>query len=336
MTMRWNDDVAWTEPPFIRPRSAAGACYPRCGMAHTVSSRGGPERGALLRCRRVGLDVDVSSATAAAIATATATARAAWPQLDVGPTVEASFADALRAIVGDGEAEVKPSAAIAALHVGDLWLATACGEGHPAAITQLDAVLATLRPTLARMGAEAAGIDDLLQQLRERLLTGAADRPPRIRGYRGRGELRSWLKVALVRDATRALQRELGRTPVDELDQLMDPGPDVELAAMKDGYRLAFGVAFASALGELGARDRNVLRYHLVEGLSIDEIGALFRVHRSTAARWLVAIREGLFDATRRALMRQLALGPADVDSVLRMIRSRLDASLATGLDATP
>jgi RNA polymerase sigma-70 factor (ECF subfamily) len=259
----------------------------------------------------VGLDAHVSTA----IAIATTTARAAWPQLDVGPSVEASFADALRAIVGADDGEVDPSAAIATLHLGDLWLATACGEGHPAAIAQLDAVLATLR---------------------ERLLTGAADRPPRIRGYRGRGELRSWLKVALVRDATRALQRELGRTPVDELDQLMDPGPDLELAAMKDGYRLAFGVAFASALGELGARDRNVLRYHLVEGLSIDEIGALFRVHRSTAARWLVAIREGLVDATRRALMRQLALGPADVDSVLRMIRSRLDASLATGLDATP
>ena len=79
-----------------------------------------------------------------------------------------------------------------------------------------------------------------------------------------------------------------------------------------------------------------MLRYHLVEGLSIDEIGAIFRVHRSTAARWLVGIREGLFDATAARSCGSSRSAPRYVDSVLRMIRSRLDASLATGLDATP
>jgi RNA polymerase sigma-70 factor (ECF subfamily) len=258
-------------------------------------------------------------------------ARAAWPSIAVDPD---EFGDAVDlAIAGEADA----AAAIRSLHVADLWLATGCAAGHRGALTELERVLGSLRPTLARMGATAALVDDLLQIHRTRLLSGSEDRPPRIRGYRGHGDLRSWLKVALVRDAVRALRRaEHVSHEDDEIDRLMDPQGDTELQAMKDAYRDRFRTAFAHALGELSPRDRNVLRYHLIDELTIDEIGAIYRAHRSTAARWLVKIREELYERTRAELMRSLALGPSEIDSVLRLIRSRLDASIARGLaDAT-
>ncbi len=263
-----------------------------------------------------------------ALAQAIATARAARPTIAAPPI---DFATALGNAVGDAD---DPVAAIASVHTGDLWLATACAAEDRAAIGELDRTLATLRPTLAKMGASRETVDELLQEICTRLLVAAPDRPPRIRGYRGRSDLRSWLKVAAVRDAVRMLRRERVPNDPDELDVLMDSGSDPELQVLADGYRQAFRAAFAHALSGLPPRDRNLLRYHLLDELTIDDIGAIHRVHRATAARWLVKIRENLYEATRSEIMRSLALSPNEIDSMLRLIRSRLDASVARGLQA--
>jgi RNA polymerase sigma-70 factor (ECF subfamily) len=262
----------------------------------------------------------------AALEQAIASARAARPTIVVSPL---EFAAALGAAVGDAE---DPVAAIPSVHAGDLWLATACAAEDRTAIGELDRTLATLRPTLAKMGASRETVDELLQEICTRLLVAAPDRPARIRGYRGRSDLRSWLKVAAVRDAVRMLRRERTPNDPDELDVLMDSSSDPELQALADEYRVAFRAAFSLALSELPARDRNLLRYHLLDELTIDDIGAIHRVHRATAARWLVRIREHLYVATRSEIMRSLALSPHEIDSMLRLIRSRLDASVARGL----
>jgi RNA polymerase sigma-70 factor (ECF subfamily) len=260
-----------------------------------------------------------------ALAQACGTARSARPELVAD---ESELAEAIgRSLVDKDE----PIAAIAGLQLGDLWLACACAGGDRAALLELD------RPTLARTGADATTIDELIQQHRARLLTAEPERPPRIRGYRGHGDLRSWLKVALVRDAVRAQRRELtASSSDDEIDVLVDPAADPELHAMQDAYRAGFRRAFAHALAELPPRERNVLRYHLIDGLAIDDIGAIYRVHRATAARWLVRIRERLHEDTRAELMRSLAIGPRELDSVMRLIRSRLEASIAQGLVEPP
>ena len=284
-----------------------------------------PRLAALLRT--TGRD-DAPEGVAEALDRACTRGSAAWPTLQVP---EEDIGAAIGAAIGD---EPDLAKAIDELQAEDLWLACACALGQRAAMEALDEKLVSLRPTLARIGADRETIDDLMQQIRARLLADTEDRPARIRSYRGRGDLRSWLKVVVVRDGMRAVKRER-QAPIasDELDVLMDPGADPELQAMRGSYAESFREAFTQALAGLSARDRNVLRYHLVDGLSIDELGAIYRVHRATAARWLVKIRETLYDATRRKLLDSLALSPSELDSVIRMIRSRLDASIAGRLD---
>lgn len=274
-------------------------------------------------------------ADAAALAEATARAAAARPGVVTEPE---DFAAALGASVGEHDDATAAIAAVARINLGDLWLACACAKGQRAALDQLDAVLASLRPTLARIGLDAGAIDELLQQHRARLLVHERERPPRILAFRGHGDLRSWLKVALVREALRSQRRGAaadGGGDDDELEHLMSPGPDPELAAMLATYRAGFREAFGRALARLPPRDRNVLRYHLLEELAIDDIGAIYRVHRATAARWLVRIREQLHDDTRSELRASLALAEHELDSVLRLLRSQLDASIARGLAPT-
>ncbi|MBL4687566.1 MAG: sigma-70 family RNA polymerase sigma factor [Nannocystaceae bacterium] len=265
---------------------------------------------------------------AAALDEALRSARSAWT------SIEASTDEFARAIGSAVAEQDDPLAGIAALRHGDLWLATAAAQGNKLAVEAIEAILTSLRPTLARMGAARSTIDELLQRVSVHLLAGSQDQPSRIRSYRGRGELRSWIKVVVVRDAVRALRAERGQdTPADELEALMDPGGDPELEAMRSTYREAFRAAFSHALSELSPRDRNVLRYHLAEGLTIDDLAALYQVHRATTARWLARIREGLFVSTRTRLMQALDLGRDDVDSVIRMIQSCLDTSIVRHLE---
>ena len=98
---------------------------------------------------------------------------------------------------------------------------------------------------------------------------------------------------------------------------------------MKELYRRAFREAFTAAMGTLDAREKNLLRQHFVDGLTIDEIGPLYEVHRATAARWVSRARERLLDETRREFMKRAKVGPKECESVLRLVRSRLDVTLA-------
>jgi RNA polymerase sigma-70 factor (ECF subfamily) len=104
---------------------------------------------------------------------------------------------------------------------------------------------------------------------------------------------------------------------------------DPLLASLKQRYRDEFRGAFTDAAAQLTDRERTLLRYRFLDDLSIDEIGVLYRVHRTTVARWIAAIRESLFEATRAKLMQQLQITDSDVDSVLRLIDSQLDISIS-------
>jgi RNA polymerase sigma-70 factor, ECF subfamily len=70
------------------------------------------------------------------------------------------------------------------------------------------------------------------------------------------------------------------------------------------------------------------LRQHALDGLSIDRLAALHKVHRATAARWVEAARTAALEHTRLALGRRLRVGPDELESVMRLVRSQLDITL--------
>ena len=109
----------------------------------------------------------------------------------------------------------------------------------------------------------------------------------------------------------------------------MDREPDPALRHLRTLYRTEFREALAAALAALPDRDRAVLRLRFVEGLELAQIGRMYRVHESTASRWLSAAREAVASATRDGLMARLAVTTATADSVARMVASGLDLSVA-------
>ena len=83
-----------------------------------------------------------------------------------------------------------------------------------------------------------------------------------------------------------------------------------------------------AALEALDDRQRALLRYSLVDGWTVDQIGELYKVHRATAARWVAAARDALGDLIRTEVAKRLAIDELEVDSLIALVRSRIDVSL--------
>ena len=230
--------------------------------------------------------------------------------------------------------EVPLPLAIRQTHTADLYLACACARRDVRALAAFDdRCLRPLDRVLLGMGIADDVIAEVKQEIRNRVLIGDG-KPPKIVEFEGRGDLRSWVRVIAVRWALQRQSRARREQPADD-DRLLHDivgSSNPELDHAKGLYRREFKRAFEEALRELPARELVLLRQHHVDGSTIDELAALYRVHRATAARMLVRARMFVLEATRARMMAQLRVQPDELDSILRMIRSNLDVSLGIAL----
>jgi RNA polymerase sigma-70 factor (ECF subfamily) len=251
-------------------------------------------------------------------------AQAAWPTVMLP---RERFAAALSARLRD---DAPPAEALAQLHAADLYLACACGDGDAHGLAAFEQhCLEGLDAQLHKLGFAPHVIVDVKQDLRRRLLVGDG-RAPEIRDFAGRGSLRNWVRTRAVHAAISQARRSRKETSLDDnalLDAMAAPG-DPELEHLKNGYREAFKHAFDTALRRLAERDRMLLKQHFIDGLTIDELGRFYRVHRATAARMLERARAAVLAETRAQLGDRLRARPSELDSILRLIRSRLSVSL--------
>ena len=263
--------------------------------------------------------------------------RAAWPTLAIDPARLMAFV--ARTLNGDDVGEPTPDSladAIDGLRAADLYLACTCASGDAAALAAFDRVyMREVDIALAKMRVGPPRSHDIKQLVRQRLFVGANGQDGKIADYAGRGDLRRWVRAVAVRTCLNELRR--GKLEVltgdDQLiAQHAMSGDDPEVEYMKRTYASEFRAAFAQALAALGAREQTLLRYHHVDGLNIDEIGAVYRVHRVTAFRWLEKSKEQLVKATLEVLRAKLRVSPGELESVLRMIRSQIHLSLVRQL----
>src|SRR3569623_319624 len=260
--------------------------------------------------------------------------RAAWPDFAIEP----------RALVEFVARQLTPEMADAALdglRPTDLYLACACARGLSAAISAFDRdYMREVDIALARMRVGDSRLKDVKQLVRQRLFVGggtagAPTSAGKISEYGGRGDLRRWVRSGAVRTCLNELRKGKREVLVDDdhlIAQHAISADDPEVEYMKRTYAGEFKAAFAEALGQLGAREQTLLRYHHVDGLNIDEIGAIYRVHRVTAFRWIEKAKDQLVKQTLDTLRARLKLPASELDSVLRMIRSQIHLSLVRHL----
>ena len=279
-------------------------------------------RAALADEARPGFEGD--EALGAILAQLRAAALAAYPDLAVDA---ATFAAELARRLGPA-ASPEQLARIRADHV---HLAIACIAGLPLAIRRFeDDFLGEIDATARRLRARPEQADEVRGHLRRILFVGEPGRPAALSEFSGRGDLRSYLRVMATRELVRVInrgRREVG-VPDDAFLDLLSPASDPELGYLRERYRADVDAAMRAALAALSEQSRALLRYSVVDGWSIDRIGALYGVHRATAARRVAAAREELGAAIRAELAARLAISVDEVDSIVRLVQSRIDVSL--------
>jgi RNA polymerase sigma-70 factor, ECF subfamily len=251
--------------------------------------------------------------------------RCAHPDLELG---DSALLACLANVLDSGSIG---AATLERLCAADFYLAMACAAQESRAIaTFRQRFEAVIRRAAARVKADPDFVEEATQRVYERLLVRAAGAPAKIGRYAGRGALEVWVRVAASRISLDLAQRDKANDEAahSRLDQLLSQH-DPELYAMKHEHVGVFRQAFREAMDTLSSEQRVVLRLKLLEGVNIDQIGVMFGVHRATVARWIARAQEQLSEQLRTRMAARLDLSESELSSLIRLVDSQLDVSLA-------
>lgn len=247
--------------------------------------------------------------------TAYAAGRDAWPACDLDRARFMQRAASLDdSAVGDGGAE--------------LYLAIAIEAKVAGAAEELErSYLAQLPVALAGYRASVSEIDEVVQVVRTKLIAPRADGTTPLVDYAGRGQLDGLVRVTAVRAFLTMRQKTVREVAVGGAEDAWLEAivaPDLARETLAEAERADVKHAIAAALGELGGRDRAVLRMHFVNGLGIDAIAKVMGVHRATAARQISRLKQELVEKVRGTLAQRWGGDSA----VAVRVASQMDLSL--------
>lgn len=249
-----------------------------------------------------------------------ASARASW-QIEVD--ADAFFRHA--------ESKLSALPSYEQVRVGDLALAFACLRRDEAALAAFEEQFSPLLArTFARLKVPLETAADLGAEMRELIFFGKGTLAPLIGEYSGRGDLGAWVRAIAVRMALKVKQREVRHVDADEALTDLAADADPELGYLRQAHARAFEEALAEALATLTARQRNLLRQHYLDGLTLEALAQLYRAHRATVARWLAEARQRVLTHVRTRLAGSMT--PSELDSFLRDTQRQLGLRISAVL----
>lgn len=257
--------------------------------------------------------------------------QAAWPDIQLNAEVFVGFL--ARHLTPEGAAPHE----LSALRAPELYLVCAYGQGDRAAHEHLEAqYMPRVQKALARLSTPPQSMRDIEQELRGRLIEMHAPEVER-RGYSGRSDLAGWLCLSAIRMAGRRHSSGQRERPLAQaaMELLPATARDAETDLLAQRYKAQLQAALEAAIASLTARERNLLRYHFLLDLSIDQIAVIYRIHRATAARWVTRTRERLVGEARKAFLERVPTSPESLPEVVALLQSRLTLSLRILLSAS-
>jgi RNA polymerase sigma-70 factor, ECF subfamily len=217
---------------------------------------------------------------------------------------------------------------LARMQLTDFYIAQACVAGDPAAQIVVEKVhLSRVKEWIGSWDGRDAFAADVHQEAARRLLVSDGGLP-QIAGYTARGALGAFIRVYVTRLARKMRRGKAEGPHAEPSPALRAPDLDPEVALLRRRFAREFADAFKATLLELTTDERNVLKLHYLDGLSIEEVGAAYQVSRATAARWLAKARERVLSATRERLVERLGTSAPNAASLLSIAQAEIGASL--------
>lgn len=241
-----------------------------------------------------------------------------------------------RALAERIDEAANPAIAILSLATQDLYLCIAVLDGNSMAYVAFDYKLrAAAKQAAIRFKAGPDVVDELAQNLFEKLLLPSTDSPARLHGYAAKGSLDRWLQAVAIRtqlNAMRGVKREILIDDGAIFDALLQPTASASVEPSKDRYRDALRTAFAKALENLADQEKVLLRMAYLERVNLEGLGRTLGVSRATAHRRLAAARDSLAQGIEACLGEELsanaALSPGQLASIRRLVQSQISVSL--------
>jgi RNA polymerase sigma-70 factor, ECF subfamily len=265
-----------------------------------------------------------AGALAAVLVRLRADAVAAYPDITVDA---ATFARELARRLG----ELATPEQLAVVRADHVHLAIACAGGDEVAIRRLESeIFDEIAMTGARLKARPQLVDEVRSQVRRLLFTAEPGRQASVSTFSGRSDLRGYVRVVATRELARLIDKDRRMVAFDDdaMINIVAPTDGPELGLLRERYKSEVDAAIRAALVGLPGPSRALLRYSVVDGWSIDRIAALYGIHRATAARRVNAARDELAATIRKELAARLAISVDEVDSIVRLVQSRIDVSL--------
>jgi RNA polymerase sigma-70 factor, ECF subfamily len=255
-----------------------------------------------------------------ALSACVARARKAWPDITLDDRV---FVRTLGRVLTTDDVATE----LTALNAADLYLACACIAGDAQAQRAFSRHhLGRVREWVAHVDRNEAFAEDVRQEASRKLLL-SADHGPKLADYSGRGALGAFVRVFVTRLARKMVARSPAyrhdARPVNLAAAELDP----EVALLRRRYAREFADAFKATLVGLDADERNVLKLHYIDGLSIAEVGTTYHVSRATAARLLAKAKARIVHETKEALARRLGRSAPGAETLFAIVESQLGAS---------
>ena len=213
----------------------------------------------------------------------------------------------------------------------EIGLSVACASGDRRALQRFErSYFGSARRAARQMLSDADAVEEVMQRLRHRLFVPRDDGPPSVVLAAGRGNLSRFVRVCAVRltlNYLRGERRHSARNQYVGRGSLGNVFDDPELRLGRHVSTKLLKEAFEHAIGQLTARQRNLLRHQLIDHLSLDQLAGRFGVHRRTVARWLAAAREAVVQGTRAEVARRLGDAHPRA-SLLELVHSRVELSI--------
>jgi len=221
---------------------------------------------------------------------------------------------------------------LSALHLEDLALAVACGDGDEGAWEHF---IAEYRPLMARaaMAIDPAGGSELGDSLHTDLFglqvkDGA--RQSLFRYFHGRSKLGTWLRAVLSQRHIDKLRTSRRHEPLPNEDE--EKAGAASVAAVAGGadssppaadrarFLAAMRESLASAVDGLETRDRLRLACYYGQDMTLAAIGRMTREHEATVSRQLARTRRNLRAAIETCLRDRHGLDDAAIHECFQSV----------------
>jgi RNA polymerase sigma-70 factor (ECF subfamily) len=221
-------------------------------------------------------------------------------------------------------------------HLSDLYLAHCCSFSNPVAVEYFEREFLTRAMTqLGSVRLDSLTQGDVHSEVRDLVLLPPSGRRGRLAEYQGLGPLLGWVKVVATRVALRRKQPEKEVLAAAGDSSVLVAG-DLELDWVKRQHEALFRRALREALKTLQTHDVALLRLHYGEHVSMEALGAMYRVHRSSVSRAIQKARTQIADFVYATVKAELRIIDNELDSLMTLFQSRLENSLAGWLARSP